>query len=81
MQVCEFLDTATVCPEAGKKHKMVGHKFEIRIVVYRDGNELKAFPSIAKVILIRHTIEMRGPPLPHQCLKIAIVQKGGGERG
>ncbi|GAX73312.1 hypothetical protein CEUSTIGMA_g766.t1 [Chlamydomonas eustigma] len=47
--ICEFLDTATVCPEAGQKQHMVGHKFEIRIVVYRDGDELKAFPSIAKV--------------------------------
>jgi intracellular sulfur oxidation DsrE/DsrF family protein len=47
--ICEFLDTATVCPEAGQKQHMVGHKFEIRIVVYRDGDELRAFPSIAKV--------------------------------
>ena len=44
--VCEFLDTATVCSEAGTQH---GHKFEMRIVVYREGDELKAFPSIAKV--------------------------------
>ena len=37
-------------PEAGgQQGKMAGHKFEIRIVVYRDGGELKAFPSIAKV--------------------------------
>ena len=37
-------------PEAtGQQGKMAGHKFEIRIVVYRDGEELKAFPSIAKV--------------------------------
>ena len=37
-------------PEAGAQQgKMAGHKFEIRIVVYRDGGELKAFPSIAKV--------------------------------
>ena len=47
--MCDFLDTATVCPDEGKGHKMIGHKFEIRIVVYRDGDELKAFPSIAKV--------------------------------
>ena len=47
--MCDFLDTATVCPDEGKRHKMIGHKFEIRIVVYRDGDELKAFPSIAKV--------------------------------
>lgn len=47
--VCEFLDTATVCPEGSRKHKMLGHKFEMRIVVYRDGLELKAFPAIAKV--------------------------------
>ena len=30
-------------------HKMFGHKFELRVVVYRDGDVLRAFPSIAKV--------------------------------
>lgn len=30
---------------------MAGHKFEVRVVVYRDGLNLKAFPSIAKVPL------------------------------
>lgn len=44
--VCEFLDTLMI---AKPGHPMRGHKFEIRIVVYRDGNTLKAFPSITKV--------------------------------
>lgn len=30
-------------------HPMAGHKFELRIVVYRDGDVLKAYPAIAKV--------------------------------
>ena len=44
--VCEFLDTCTI-PAAG--HPLRGHKYELRVVVYRDGMTLKAFPSIAKV--------------------------------
>jgi hypothetical protein len=44
--ICGFLDTLTIRKPG---HPMCGHKFEIRIVIYRDGNMLKAFPSIAKV--------------------------------
>jgi hypothetical protein len=44
--VCEFLDTATIRHEG---HPMQGHKYELRIVVYRDGESLRAFPSIVKV--------------------------------
>ena len=44
--VCEFLDTLVVSQPG---HPMCGRKFELRVVVYRDGNTLKAFPSIAKV--------------------------------
>jgi hypothetical protein len=44
--VCEFLDTLTI---QKPEHPMRGHKFELRIVIYRDGNVLKAFPSITKV--------------------------------
>mmetsp|Transcript_8925 Transcript_8925/g.19044 ORF Transcript_8925/g.19044 Transcript_8925/m.19044 type:complete len:536 (+) Transcript_8925:283-1890(+) len=50
--VCEFLDTASVrepSGAAGRHHHLTGHKFELRIVVYRDGVMLKAFPSISKV--------------------------------
>ncbi|MEW5297912.1 MAG: hypothetical protein WDW36_001090 [Sanguina aurantia] len=47
--VCGFLDTAAINSEVGETHKMNGHKFELRIVVYRCGSELLAFPSIAKV--------------------------------
>lgn len=44
--VCEFLDACTV---ARQGHALFGHKFELRIVVYRDSGLLRAFPSIAKV--------------------------------
>lgn len=44
--VCEFIDTATI---ARPDHPHFGHKYEIRVVVYRDGEMIKAFPSIAKV--------------------------------
>ena len=44
--ICEYVDASTV---AAQEHPLYGHKFELRIVVYRDGNSLRAFPSIAKV--------------------------------
>jgi hypothetical protein len=44
--VCEFLDTCTIQRD---HHALKGHKFEIRVVVYRDGGWLKAFPSITKI--------------------------------
>jgi hypothetical protein len=44
--VCEYVDACTV-PDAN--HPLFGHKYELRVVVYRDGNFLKAFPSIIKV--------------------------------
>ncbi|KXZ47374.1 hypothetical protein GPECTOR_36g95 [Gonium pectorale] len=51
--VCEYLDTATIdgaAAAAGTPHaNKAGHKFELRVVVYRSGGELRAFPSIAKV--------------------------------
>jgi hypothetical protein len=43
--VCEFLDTCTIASQ----HPLAGHKYELRIVVYRDGMQLKAFPSIVKI--------------------------------
>lgn len=44
--VCEFADTCTVaCPD----HPLHGHKYEVRVVVYRDGITLRAVPSIAKI--------------------------------
>jgi hypothetical protein len=43
--LCEFLDTCAVAREG---HPLHGHKYEIRVVVYRDGLSLKALPSIAK---------------------------------
>ena len=44
--VCEFADTCTVDRPG---HELHGHKYEVRVVVYRDGSRLRAFPSIAKV--------------------------------
>jgi hypothetical protein len=44
--ICEYVDATTV---AAPEHPLQGHKFELRVVVYRDGNTLRAFPSIAKV--------------------------------
>ncbi|MEX0793904.1 MAG: hypothetical protein WD045_12270 [Pirellulaceae bacterium] len=44
--VCEYIDACKVQEEG---HEFEGHKYELRVVVYRDGETLKAFPSIAKV--------------------------------
>jgi len=44
--VCEFIDSDVVEDEG---HRLDGHKYELRIVVYRDGLSLKACPTIAKV--------------------------------
>lgn len=44
--VCEYVDACRLS-QAG--HRLKGHKYELRVVVYRDGMSLKAMPSIAKV--------------------------------
>lgn len=44
--VCEYIDTCTIGRQG---HPLFGHKYELRVVVYRDGMWLKAFPSITKV--------------------------------
>jgi hypothetical protein len=44
--VCEYLDA---CRVRSKQHPLQGHKFELRVVVYRHGMTLRAFPSIAKI--------------------------------
>lgn len=44
--LCEFVDGCTL-PEP--QHPLFGHKYELRVVVYRNGMLLKAFPSIIKV--------------------------------
>ena len=39
-----------IASEAGSKMEHLSdHKFEVRVVVYRQGGQLHAFPSIAKV--------------------------------
>lgn len=44
--VCEYVDACRITDPA---HPLVDHKFELRVVVYRDGDELRAVPSIAKI--------------------------------
>ncbi|WP_152051330.1 hypothetical protein [Tautonia marina] len=48
--VCEYLDSAVIDDPT---HHLHGHKFELRVVVYRDGDHLRPFPSIAKVSAAR----------------------------
>lgn len=44
--LCEFVDTCTI-PRKG--HPLFGHKYEVRVVVFRDGASLSAVPSITKI--------------------------------
>ena len=44
--VCEFVDTCTV-PRKG--HPLFGHKYEVRVVVFRNGPNLEALPGITKI--------------------------------
>jgi hypothetical protein len=44
--VCEYVDACRVRDTA---HRLSGHKYELRVVVYRDCQSLKAVPTIAKV--------------------------------
>jgi hypothetical protein len=44
--LCPFVDTRVI-DQPG--HALHGHKYELRIVVYRDGDFLHAFPAVAKV--------------------------------
>jgi hypothetical protein len=44
--LCEFVDTSTIVRDG---HPLHGHKYEVRVVVYRDGLSLRALPSIAKI--------------------------------
>lgn len=44
--VCEFVDAHRV---ADPRHPLFRHKYELRVVVYRDGDLLRAVPSIAKI--------------------------------
>ena len=44
--VCEFIDSDVI---KDKGHRLDGHKYELRVVVYQDGMSLKACPTIAKV--------------------------------
>jgi hypothetical protein len=53
--VCEYVDACTLS-EPG--HPLDGHKYELRVAVYRDDDELKAMPSIAKVA--RERVEADG---------------------
>jgi len=44
--LCEFIDSDTI---GDKTHPLQGHRYELRVVVYRDEWELKACPTIVKV--------------------------------
>ena len=44
--LCRFIDSCTI---ADSNHSLHGHKYELRIVVYRDESSLKAVPSITKI--------------------------------
>ena len=44
--VCEYVDACRVIDPA---HQLAGHKFELRVVVFRDHATLRAMPAIAKV--------------------------------
>jgi len=44
--VCQYVDACKLDHPGNPLH---GHKYELRVVVYRDENLLKAFPSIIKV--------------------------------
>jgi hypothetical protein len=44
--VCEYVDA---CRVEDPQHPLAGHKYELRVVVHREGNALRAMPSIAKV--------------------------------
>jgi hypothetical protein len=44
--LCEYVDA---CRVADPAHPLAGHRYELRVVVYRDGGQLRAVPSVAKV--------------------------------
>ncbi len=49
--LCEFVDSDVI---SSPGHRLDGHKYELRIVVYREGLSLRACPSIAKVASQRY---------------------------
>jgi hypothetical protein len=44
--VCDYVDADRIDSPG---HRLHGHKYELRVVVYRDGLELRAHPAIVKV--------------------------------
>jgi hypothetical protein len=44
--VCEYVDA---CRVQARGYPLDGHKFELRVAVYRHGMSLRAFPSIVKI--------------------------------
>lgn len=44
--ISEYIDYLSI-PD--KEHQLYDHKYELRIIVYRDKNQLKAFPSVVRV--------------------------------
>ncbi|MEW5819362.1 MAG: hypothetical protein AB1782_04165, partial [Cyanobacteriota bacterium] len=44
--ISEYVDGTTI---SNSTHPLKGHKYEVRIVVYRENNEIKSFPSLVKI--------------------------------
>lgn len=44
--VVDYTDSCTI---PNKDYPLFGHKFEIRVIVYRDEDKIKAFPAIVKI--------------------------------
>lgn len=44
--VCQFVDSCTINKA---NHPLNNHRYELRVVIYREGTTLKAFPSMVKI--------------------------------
>lgn len=66
-------DASEAAAQAAKQALLAGRKFELRIVVYRDGDTLRAFPSICKVA--RETWDAANPSRAQLINNITSSQK------
>lgn len=71
--LCEYVDAATI-PDAASP--LFGHKFEMRIVVYRDGDVLRACPAIAKIASARWNPEAPTPSMLLNNITYSTEQSG-----
>lgn len=72
--VCDFIESCTIAPG----HALAGHRFELRVVVYRDGPRLKAFPMAVKVASLPYD---RNAPAPGSLINNVTASAAGGRRG